>query len=183
MKKILIFAAVVLILGVFGFSAYNSLVSLEENTTAELHQIDNQLQRRSDLIPNLVNTVKGYAKHEQDAIDKVVLARAALAGSKNIGEKAQADASLTSAMKNLFVIIENYPQLKADTTFKALMDELAGTENRIAVARKDYNDSVKKFNAKIKMLPYSLFAKNLGFEKKEYFEVSQSAKELPQVAF
>ncbi|MCL2335071.1 MAG: LemA family protein [Endomicrobia bacterium] len=165
-------------------SMYNSLVSLNENVSGKWSQIDNQLQRRNDLIQNLVNTVKGYASHEQKAIDAVVEARTKLAGASGPQAKGEASGELGGALGRLLAITENYPDLKADKTFIGLMDELSGTENRIAVARKDYNDSVQMFNTKIRTFPSSIFAGMLGFTAaKEYFKVDESAKAVPQVSF
>ena len=126
---------------VFGF--YNGMVSSRENVDSKWSQVDNQLQRRSDLIPNLVNTVKGYASHEKEVFQSVSDARAKMAGAKSVGDKLAANTELNSALSRLLAVAENYPQLKADQNFRQLQDELSGTENRIAVARKDYNDAVQ----------------------------------------
>ena len=136
---------------VFGF--YNGMVSARENVDSKWSQVDNQLQRRSDLIPNLVNTVKGYAAHEKEVFQAVSDARAKMAGAKTAGDKMAANTELNSALSRLLAVAENYPQLKADQNFRQLQDELSGTENRIAVARKDYNDAVQGYNTKIKSLP------------------------------
>lgn len=184
MKKVLLFiVAIVVIIGGMLFSTYNSLAVMDESVNSHWAQIDNQLQRRNDLIPNLVNTVKGYASHEQAAIKAVTEARAKMAGAKTIPEKNAANSELTSALSRLMVVVENYPNLKADANFRALQDELTGTENRIAVARRDYNQQVQMFNSKIRTLPTSLFAGMLGYHSHEYFKVEESAKAVPKVQF
>ncbi len=187
MKKkgiiIAIIVGLVVILAIALISANNNLVSMEANVDAALANIDTNLQRRADLIPNLVNTVKGYAAHEQDAIDSVTEARASLAGASTVEEKAAADSALTTALNNLLVVVENYPDLKASANFTQLADELAGTENRIATARRDYNDAVQSYNTAIRKFPNSLIAGLFGFEKKPYFQASGDAQNVPNVEF
>ncbi|MDL2281181.1 LemA family protein [Selenomonadales bacterium OttesenSCG-928-I06] len=178
---IIVGVVVIAILGFF--MAYNNLVSLNEDVTGKWSQVENQLQRRADLIPNLVNTVKGYAAHEQQAIQAVTEARTQLGGAKGPEAMAGANENLTSAISRLLVVVENYPDLKADANFRALMDELAGSENRIAIARRDYNNSVQIYNTKIKTLPTSLYAGMLGFGPREYFKVDEEAKKVPDVTF
>ena len=174
---------IILLCGVMGISSYNSMVAKEENVDNKFSDISVQLERRMDLIPNLVNSVKGYMAHEQNAIDSVTSARAELAGAKSVDEKAIANEKLTSALNNLFVIVENYPELKANTNFIQLQDELAGTENRIAVARRDYNDAVKEYNTSIKKFPQNILAGMFNFDEKEYFEAKSGAEEVPNVSF
>ena len=128
---------------------YNSLVRMQENVNSKWSQVENQLQRRADLIPNLVNTVKGYAKHEKEIFETLAQARSKLLNSTTVEDKAKANDELSSAISRLLMIVENYPNLKADRTFVQLMDELSGTENRIAVARKDYNEAVREYNKSI----------------------------------
>ena len=187
MKKkgiiIAIIVGLVVILGIALISANNNLVSMEAEVDAALANIDTNLQRRADLIPNLVNTVKGYAAHEQEAIDSVTEARANLAGASTVEEKAAADSALTTALNNLLVVVENYPDLKASANFTQLADELAGTENRIATARRDYNDAVQSYNTAIRKFPNSLIAGLFGFEKKTYFQASGDAQNVPNVEF
>lgn len=183
MRKWLIPVAVIVILGLVLVSGYNGLVGMAENVDGKWSQVDNQLQRRADLIPNLVETVKGYATQEKAIFTQVAEARAKLSGAQTVGQTAQADQNLTGALGRLLAISENYPQLKSDANFRALQDELAGTENRIAVARKDYNDAVQVYNAKIKTLPTAFYARLLGFESKEYFRANEEAKNLPKVDF
>ena len=177
-----IIMVVVLAVGsMFGF--YNGMVSSRENVDSKWSHVDNQLQRRSDLIPNLVNTVKGYASHEKEVFQAVSDARAKMAGAQSVGDKLAANGELSGALSRLLAVAENYPQLKADQNFRQLQDELSGTENRIAVARKDYNDAVQNYNTKIKSLPYSLFAGALGFTARDYFKVEETAKAVPKVQF
>ena len=183
MKKWLIPIAAVVILGVMLISGYNNLVKISESVNSSWSQVQNQLQRRTDLIPNLVETVKGYAAQEKDIFTQVAEARAKLAGAATVGEAADADQALTGALGRLLAIAENYPQLKSDANFRALQDELAGTENRIAVARMDYNNSVQVYNAKIKTFPTSLYAGLFGFLQRDYFQASEKAGEVPAVDF
>lgn len=187
MKKgiiaLIIVGVLLLLLVVSGVGTYNGLVSKEEEVEGKLADIDVQLERRADLIPNLVNSVKGYMIHEQSIIDSVTKARENLVNAKSLEDKANANGELTSALNNLFVIVENYPDLKANANFINLQDELSGTENRIANARRDYNDVVKSFNSEIKKFPKNLFAGIFGFEKKDYFEASENSTKVPNVSF
>lgn len=187
MKKtgIVIIAVVVVILAVIGagIKGYNGLIRLEESVDAAYSDVEVQLQRRNDLIPNLVNTVKGYAAHETEVFTAVSDARAKLAGATTPEEMIAADSELTSALGRLLAISEAYPELKANENFLSLQDELAGTENRIGVARKDYNEIVKDYNVKIRSFPTSIFANMLGFEKKELFAAAEGAENAPSVSF
>ncbi len=187
MKKrttiLIILIAAIVIAAIACVSAYNSLVTARENVDTQFAAIETQLQRRNDLIPNVVNTVKGYASHESEVFGEVSNARARLAGAATTEETVEADAALTSAVSRLLMIAENYPELKADTQFTALTDELSGTENRIAVARKDYNDAAKSYNTMIKRFPKVLIAKMFDFETAEYFKAAEGAEQVPQVKF
>ena len=182
-SAILAIVVVVAFLLVFAFGSYNGLVAAEENVNSKWSQVENQLQRRADLIPNLVETVKGYAAHEQEIFTEVTRAREKLISAGSVAEKAQADAELTQALSRLLAIVENYPTLKADANFRQLADELAGTENRIAVARMDYNNAVQRYNSRIRSFPTSIIARIMGFEKKEYFKAEEGAYEVPKVDF
>lgn len=174
----------ILVLSIIGgVSMYNGLVTANENIDSKLSQIDNQLQRRNDLIPNLVETTKGYAAQEKAIFTQVAEARAKLAGANTVADKAQADGELTSALSRLLVVVEQYPALKSDANFRQLSDELAGTENRLAVARKDYNDAVQAYNTRIKKFPANLVANMGGFQARDYFKASEEAKQVPKVSF
>ena len=184
MKRIWwIVIAVVALAGFWMVGPYNGLVTANEQVNGAWAQVDTQLQRRNDLIPNLVNTVKGYAQHEQEVFDNVSNARAKMAGAQSVSEKAEADAQLQGALGRLFMVVENYPNLKADANFRALQDELAGTENRIATSRRDYNGVVQTFNARIRQFPTNIVAGLLGFSSRDYFRASESAQTPPQVQF
>ena len=187
MKKstIAIIVVVVILIAIIAglVSSYNGVVSLSEEVDNKFATIDTMLQRRADLIPNLVNTVKGYTNQEQSVIDSVTDARAKLAGANSVEEKANADQELTSALNNLLVVVENYPDLKSSQNFINLSDELAGTENRIATARKDYNDAVREYNTKIKRFPTNIVSGMFGYGEKEYFQASEGSEEVPTVDF
>ena len=162
---------------------YNSLVKMDESVKTAWSQVENQLQRRNDLIPNLVNTVKGFAAQEKSIFENVANARAQLAGAANIGGKIKASNEMSGALGRLLAIVENYPQLKSDQNFRQLMDELAGTENRISVERMRYNETVKKYNQSIRVFPKNLIAGWFRFEKADLFEAAEAAKEVPKVDF
>src|SRR6266446_5680180 len=172
---------VALIVGGSLAGTYNRLVSQNEDVTKSWAQIQNVLQRRSDLIPNLVETVKGYAAHEREVFEQVAEARSRLAGAVSPREAAAANAGVASALGRLLAIAENYPALKANENFIRLQDELAGTENRIAFERKNYNDAVRTFNTTIKRFPTNLLAGFFRFSEREYFEAEAGAKEVPKV--
>ena len=183
LKMGIIVVAIVIVLVMLFASSYNSLVSKEEEVDNKLADISVQLERRADLIPNLVSIVKGYASHEQSVIDSVTTARENLVNASSAEEMAEANQELTTALNNLLVIVENYPDLKSNENFIQLQDELAGTENRIAVARSDYNDAVKDYNKTIKSFPKNILAGMFGFEEKEYFEAKDSSSDVPEVSF
>ena len=180
---IAVIIGVVIIIVAILAGSYNNLVKLEAQTDTAFSDVQVQLQRRSDLIPNLVNTVKGYASHETEVFTAVSDARAKLAGATTVEEASQADAELSSALSRLLAISESYPELKSNENFLSLQDELAGTENRISVARKDYNEAVQRYNVKIRTFPTSILANIFGFEKKSLFEADANAQSAPQVNF
>ncbi|BBI31676.1 LemA family protein [Cohnella abietis] len=179
----LVLGALLLIVVLSAVSSYNGLVSSETTVDNKAAQIDTQLQRREDVIPNLVSTVKGYAAHEEKVFTAIADARSKLSGARTTAEKAAANTELEGALSRLLVVVENYPILKADTQFTKLMDELSGTENRIAVARQDYNNSVTAYNTKIKKFPAALYSSMFGFEKKDFFKAAPGAEKVPEVKF
>ena len=187
MKKsnmgLIIVISIVVLIGIIIMSSYNGIVSLSEDVDSKYATIDTYLQRRADLIPNLVNTVKGYTSHETAAIEQVTNARTKYLNSSSTDEKIEANNEISKALSNLLVVVENYPDLKASTNFTQLSDELSGTENRIAVARRDYNDAVKTYNLSIKQFPNSILAGMFGFDTATYFEASESSKDVPNVSF
>jgi LemA protein len=164
-------------------SARNGLVQLDENIRGRWAQVDNQLQRRADLIPNLVETVKGFAAQEKEILTRLADARARLAGAREPGERIAASNELSSALARLLVVVENYPTLKSDATFIRLMDELAGAENRLSVERRRYNEAVQQFNATVRQVPTNLIASLAGFKAHPYFEAPAAAREAPPVRF
>ena len=183
MKKLIPVLAIVLIIaGIFG-STYNKLQVKDEDVNQAWAQVENTMQRRADLIPNLVETVKGYAKHEEDVFTKVTEARSAVKAASTPKEYAAANEQMDQAVKNINVVAEAYPELKADSNFANLQAELAGTENRIAVERKRYNEAVADFNKSVKRFPTNLVAKMLGFSQREYFQAAAGAEKAPEVKF
>ena len=187
LKTLLIIVGLLILIIVIPYSylkgTYNSLVTMDESVKGAWAQVENQLQRRYDLIPNYVETVKGYAAHEKEVFLKVTEARSKVAGAGSINEKIQANNQLSSALSRLLVVVERYPELKANTNFIRLQDELAGTENRIAVERRRFNETVKVYNIKIRTFPTNIIAGMFGFEKATFFEVPKERQEAPTVKF
>ena len=179
----LVVLGVFLLLVVFVVGKYNTMVTSKEVVDNELANVDVYLERRADLIPNLVNTVKEYAAHEEKVIDNVTSAREKLLGAKSVEEKAQANSELDKAIDALMVVVENYPDLKANTNFINLQDELAGTENRIATARRDYNSAVKSYNSLIIKFPNNIIASMFNLDKAEYFKADTEKTDVPNVEF
>ena len=180
---VIVIVVLVLIPLLYFKGTYNSLVTMDEGVKAAWAQVENQLQRRYDLIPNLVETVKGYASHEEEVFLKVTEARSKVGGAGNVSDKIAANNSLSAALSRLLVVVERYPELKANTNFLRLQDELAGTENRIAVERRRYNESVRAFNTTIRRFPTNILAGIFGFEKAAFFEVPEEKQEAPKVSF
>jgi LemA protein len=191
-------AAVCILIGLifvfYGIGSYNSMVKMDENVKEKWSQVENVYQRRLDLIPNLVETVKGYAAHERETLQAVTEARAKVGGTVNIGEEVlknpamfqqfqQAQASLTSALQRLMVVVERYPDLKANENFLQLQSQLEGTENRIAVERKRFNEAARAFNTYIKQFPRVILARMFGFNEKPYFKAQEGADVAPKVKF
>jgi len=179
-------AAIVIIAIIFimsGVGAYNRLVSLNEKVQTALSQIDNQLQRRNDLIPNVVETVKGYAAHEEEVFTKIAESRSKLAGATSFEDKANASSELSGALSRLLVLAESYPELKANENFQLLIDNLENTENRLAISRMDYNNIAREYNTAIKKFPTVILANLFGFDEYDYFEADEGAMEAPKVDF
>ncbi|MBQ6056282.1 MAG: LemA family protein [Treponema sp.] len=197
-KKILITVGVIAIVAIALYSCtagnYNKMVTLDEEVSTAWSQVQNQYQRRMDLIPNLVSTVQGYAKHEAEVLTQIAEARAQAGGVVNVDESILNDPEkfeqyqkiqnqLGASLQRLLAVTENYPELKANENFLALQDELAGTENRIAVERKNFNEVAKDYNTMIRKFPQSILAGMFGFEKRPYFTASEEAQSAPQVQF
>ena len=191
-KAIIIVVAVVAIVVIWCITGYNSLVGMDENVSNQWANVETQYQRRSDLIPNLVNTVKGYATHEQETLEGVVEARSKATQIKvdpqnltpeKLAEYQQAQGQLATALGKLLAITENYPDLKANQNFQELQAQLEGTENRITVARKNFNDAAREFNTSIRRFPKNILAGLFGFDKRTYFEAQEGAETAPSVEF
>jgi LemA protein len=170
-------------IGLWLMGAYNALVPLRQAVKNAWSQIDVQLKRRHDLIPNLVATVKGYATHEKDTLERVISARARATSAATPAESIKAEGELSSALARLLVVTENYPELKANSNFTSLMEELTSTENRVAYARQFYNDTVTKYNTQVQTFPTVLIAGAFGFKEEPFFEVPVEQKEAPKVQF
>jgi LemA protein len=182
-RGLLIIGAVVIIIVLWAIGSYNGLVSTNQTVNNAWAQIDTQLQRRFDLVPNLVETVKGVAKQEQTVFNDIAEARTHYAGAASQDEKVAAANQYESALGRLLVITENYPQLQSSQAYRDLMTQLEGTENRIAISRKDYNDVVASWNSKVSRFPGVIVAKIFGFHAKEYFQAQDGAQQAPQVKF
>ena len=187
-KKTLIIIGVILLIAAFSLyslfqGSYNKFVTLDEAVKSSWAQVENQLQRRYDLIPNLVETVKGFAKQERDVLIEVTNARSKVGGAGNVPDKIAANNELSSALSRLLVVVERYPDLKSNQNFLRLQDELAGTENRIAVERRRYNEAVQNYNVAVRSFPANIVAGIFGFAQAPFFEAPAAAKAAPQVKF
>ncbi len=191
-KGLIITIVVIVLVALWGISSYNGLVSMDENVSNSWANVETQYQRRSDLIPNLVNTVKGYAKHESETLESVMAARSQATQVKidpsnctpqQLAAYQKAQGDVTTALGKLLAITENYPDLKANQNFLELQSQLEGTENRINVARKDFNDSAKEYNTSLRRFPRNIIASMFGFEKRNYFEAEAGAEKAPKVEF
>ena len=191
-KGLIITIVVIALVAIWGISSYNGLVSMDENVSNQWANVETQYQRRSDLIPNLVNTVKGYAKHESQTLEAVMAARSQATQVKidpsnctpqQLAAYQKAQGDMTTALGKLLAITENYPDLKANQNFLELQSQLEGTENRINVARKDFNDTAKKYNTSLRRFPRNIVASMFGFEKRAYFEAEAGAEKAPKVEF
>jgi len=177
------FLIIIVVLAAWVVAIYNSLVVLRNRIENAWSQIDVQLKRRADLIPNLVETVKQYASHEKEVFTKVTEARSALVNAQGVQDQAQANNMLTGALKTLFAVAENYPELKANQNFMMLQEELSGTESKVAYARQFYNDTVLKYDNKREKFPSNIIANMFGFKDREYFEVAEVDREPVKVDF
>lgn len=183
MNPYIVIGGIVILLVLYVWSLYNGLVSLKTQIEEAWSQIDVQLKRRADLIPNLVSTVKGFAKHEKSIMDSVTKARSAMMSAKSMDAKAKASDALTGALGKLLAIAENYPQLKANDSFIQLQKELSDTEDKVAYARQYYNNSVMEFNTKIRTFPNTLLNETLGFPEKEFFGATEAERKSVKVNF
>ena len=191
-KGLIITIVVIVLVALWGILSYNGLVGMDENVSNQWANVETQYQRRSDLIPNLVNTVKGYAKHESQTLEAVMAARSQATQVKidpsnctpqQLAAYQKAQGDVTTALGKLLAITENYPDLKANQNFLELQSQLEGTENRINVARNDFNDSAKEYNTSLRRFPRNIIASMFGFEKRNYFEAEAGAEKAPKVEF
>ena len=180
---LIVLVAVIVLLVFWYFKTYNSLITLRNRKDDQFSQIDVQLKRRSDLIPNLVETVKGYAKHESDTLENVIAARNSYVSATSNEDKIKSSGEITQALNKLFALSESYPDLKANTNFMSLQEDLKDTEDKISMARQFYNDSVLTYNNKVETVPSNIVANISGFKKGEFFQVDESEKEAPKVKF
>ena len=182
-KSILILVGIIVIIAMFFASTYNSLASLDEGVDGAWAQVENQLQRRADLIPNLVNTVKGYASHEKEVLTDITNARAGIETANSPEEYAEANQEMDRALNNLNIVVENYPNLRANENFLDLQVQLEGTENRIATERMRYNEAVRDFNTVIRRFPANIIAGIFNYDSREYFEIDPADAQTPEVNF
>ena len=180
---LIVVLGVVVVLAIAAVALYNNLVKLRNMVDNAWAQVDVQMQRRLDLVPNLVETVKGYASHERGTLDEVTQARAAMANASSPEDKMQADGMLTGALKSLFAVAEAYPDLKANVNFQQLQTELSNTEDKISYMRQSYNDTVMKYNTAIQTFPAVLFAGMMGFKERQSFDADSGAEQAPRVQF
>ena len=183
MVAVYIIIAVLVLLVIWYFSTYNSLISLRNRKDDQFSQIDVQLKRRADLIPNLVETVKGYAKHESKTLEDVIKARNTYTTAHTVDEKVKASGEITNALNKLFALSESYPDLKANTNFMSLQNDLKDTEDKISMARQFYNDTVLTYNNKVERIPSNIVANISGFKKGEFFQIDEKEKEAPTIKF
>ncbi|MCO6474543.1 MAG: LemA family protein [Melioribacteraceae bacterium] len=184
MTFFLIFIVIIVVIGFYVVSLYNGLVKLRNQVKNAWSQIDVQLKRRHDLIPNLIETVKGYMKHEKETLENITEARSRAMGADSVADKAKAESELNGAMSKFFVVVENYPDLKANQNFLSLQEELTSTENKISFSRQNYNDQVLFYNNKIQMFPSNIVAGMFGFKEEVFFEIEEpKEREVPKVQF
>ncbi len=179
MGALVVFLIIIAAVALIAVGMYNSLITLRNRCDNAWSQVDVQLRRRYDLIPNLVETVKGYAKHESGVFERVTQARAAAVGAQTVKDQGQAENVLTGALKSLFAVAENYPDLKANQNFLMLQEELAGTEGKVAFARQFYNDNVMKFNMRQQVFPSNILANMFGFKPRDYFQIEEEVARGP----
>jgi LemA protein len=184
MSTLIVLIVIIAVIALFLISIYNSLVKLRNQVKNAWSQIDVQLKRRHDLIPNLIETVKGYMTHERDTLENITKARSQAVAAESVGDKAKAEGELTSALGKFNLVVENYPDLKANQNFLSLQEELTSTENKISFSRQNYNDQVLFYNNKIQMFPSNIVAGMFQFNVEEFFEIEdEKEKEVPKVSF